>query len=327
MISITRSSDAATLPVYLKKSVKGAGGVDVSPHERERADAIAFFADPAHFAGEQKLTAASFSFKVFKDKALAEILARDFLGKCAYCESNFAAVTPSDIEHFRPKSSIVSKDGELKPGYYWLAGEWENLLISCPDCNRVRKHSVPGQSKQVALGKGSQFPLSDATVRVRHHDHDIAAEQPACLLLHPCLDRPENHIVFDAEGLVRPVGQGAGASEKGRISIDVYALQRKHLVEARRGEVARLREKVDTLIFLVRQHNALAAVTGDTAGLRADNAAEIEKCLASIKAMMVPSAEYVAAKRDWLRAADAAGEFSTLATFGIEMISLARLTG
>jgi uncharacterized protein (TIGR02646 family) len=326
MISVKRSLDAAALPLYAKATVKASDGVTkVTRYERERADAIAFFADKANYFNDKKLVETSFDFKVYKDKALAKVLSKDFREKCAYCESKFGAVTSGDIEHFRPKASILSGKDELKPGYYWLAGDWENLLISCPHCNRVRNHEVPGQSKEVLLGKGTQFPLTKGAKHVRNHVGDVATEADLRLLLHPCIDNPEHHLAFDEAGLVRAVVNGI-ESLRGKTSIDVYALQRKDLVEARRDKINELRSRVDDLQRLVRQHNRLTELCAAADEARTDSLNHIEKVLASIKDMMFPKTEYVAAKRNWLKGAHERGEFETLGTFGIKLELFLTLT-
>ena len=42
-----------------------------------------------------------------------------------------------DVEHFRPKSAVL--DDPLHGGYWWLAYDFQNYLLSCSLCNRVRK--------------------------------------------------------------------------------------------------------------------------------------------------------------------------------------------
>lgn len=319
MIYISRSSDAETLPLYTKTTVKAEDGeTKVTRFERERAAAITFFTNTANYHDNKKLVEKSFSFKVYKDKELANVLAKDFRKKCAYCESKFGAVSSADIEHYRPKASIGSGSDELKPGYYWLAGDWDNLLISCQHCNRVRNHEVPGQSANILLGKGSQFPLSDESKRVRAHDGDIAAEADLRLLLHPCIDQPTEHLAFDETGLVRAVVNGV-ESPRGKISIDAYALQRKDLVEARRDQINELRSKIDDLQRLVRLHNRLAISADITIDDRAENLDHIRKTVMGIRALMLPEAVYIAAKREWLRVAYERGEFETLHKFGIKL--------
>jgi uncharacterized protein (TIGR02646 family) len=319
MIYVSRSSDAETLPLYTKTTVKAADGkTKVTRFERERAAAITFFTNVANYHNNEKLGEKSFSFKVYKDKALANVLARDFRSKCAYCESKFGAVSSADIEHYRPKASIGSGTTELKPGYYWLAGDWDNLLISCQHCNRVRNHEVPGQSANTLLGKGSQFPLSDESKRVRAHGGNIAAEADLRLLLHPCVDQPTEHLAFDETGLVRAIVNGV-ESPRGKASIDVYALQRKDLVEARRDQINELRSKIDDLQRLVRQHNRMANSADFPDDGRSENLDHIAKTVMGIRTMMLPEAVYIAAKRGWVRVAYERGEFETLEKFGIKL--------
>jgi uncharacterized protein (TIGR02646 family) len=229
--------------------------------------AFAHFTDPKNYADEQKLTKSKFNFTLYKDPDLAKALEAVLGKKCAYCESCFAHVTPKDIEHFRPKSEITTKDGTLQPGYYWLAGDWDNLLVSCADCNRSRKHEVPGQPKKVKLGKDTQFPLSNESQRVRSQS-SLAAEDAVRLLLNPCTDDPEVHLMFNEEGLIlpRPDAQGV-PSRMGEVSIFVYALQRKALVEERRVVLNRIKfffEELDSnlrlRIELVRNGASAAAI-------------------------------------------------------------------
>ncbi len=192
MIHVDRPANPPEIGVYVKKTVKALDGVTkVTKFEQELEKATVFFTDPAHYAGDKKRTKKKFTFTVFKDHDLVDELEKIFRGKCAYCESRFAHVTPKDIEHYRPKSAIDTGQAEVKPGYWWLGGEWANLLVSCPDCNRSRKHEVPGQAARVKLGKTTQFPLATEASRVRDHQQDaVAIEEPARLLLHPCIDQP-----------------------------------------------------------------------------------------------------------------------------------------
>jgi uncharacterized protein (TIGR02646 family) len=96
-----------------------------------------------------------FKFKVYG--SARESLMKTFGGKCAYCEGLIENTQPGDVEHYRPKGGVLV-DGELKPGYYWLAATWDNLLISCIDCNRQRKQLIKGLGR-VKAGKLNQFPL------------------------------------------------------------------------------------------------------------------------------------------------------------------------
>src|SRR5205823_4178170 len=135
--------------------------------------------------------------------------------------------------------------------------EWQNLLVSCPDCNRARNHEVPGQAEKAKLGKETQFPLSDEQRRLRRQGN-LQEEEAVRLLLNPCVDDPEDHLTFDEMGLIHAKVDGnAAASPKGAVSITVYALQRKHLVEERLRVLNTLRFNLNQLDYLVGNHNEL----------------------------------------------------------------------
>jgi len=194
----------------------------------------------------------SFPHKAYKRQDVKDALNDLFAGKCAYCES-LIQNHPMDIEHYRPKNAVVIKEnGSLKlkkPGYYWLGADWDNLLPSCIDCNRRREQELPdGQSDK--LGKANLFPIRDELKRVAGPDHPLEDEEP--LLLHPCHGdlRPEEHLEFLGEGLVRQASIEGVESEHGRVTIDVCGLQRMGLVTARRAHYLLLLERFETLFFL-----------------------------------------------------------------------------
>jgi hypothetical protein len=128
--------------------------LDAGVKERERA--TAFYADPGNQSN-------SFPFKAYKADDVVAALEQLFRGKCAYCESSYAQTQPADIEHFRPKGAVmIERPGERphrrKPGYYWLAAEWDNLLPSCIDCNRARTQDFPDDDLRLVRGKENRFP-------------------------------------------------------------------------------------------------------------------------------------------------------------------------
>lgn len=212
----------------------------------EREDAIdAFGADPD----------AKFVFKAYKDRSVRRALNERFNFKCAYCEAYFGATQPVAVEHYRPKSAVVGADGKLKkPGYYWLAGTWDNLLPSCTDCNSAREQEVAGEDPRT-MGKANKFPLKNEQARAKRPKQEQKEQR---LLLHPYLDHPERHLVFDAEGGVKPARSKAGReSVKGAASIEVYALRRTGL--------ATDRARVATLVRAsVKQIGDLRVVFGRT---------------------------------------------------------------
>lgn len=130
--------------------------------------------------------------------------------KCAFCESRFGAVSYGDVEHFRPKGGYRQRPGLplKKPGYYWLAYAWDNLLISCELCNRSFKKN--------------HFPIVKGTKRARapHHNHTV--EQ--ALLIDPSVDDPRQHIEFRDH-----VARERQGSRRGRISVRRLGLNRRRL--------------------------------------------------------------------------------------------------
>jgi uncharacterized protein (TIGR02646 family) len=204
-----------------------------SPASRETERAIHHVENPAVHPKPK--------FSVYSHDEVKLALIELFRRKCAYCEASFLAATSGDIEHFRPKGRIDPGTGEekIQPGYYWLAATWENLLLSCPGCNRSKRQlerTADGALRftDQATGKIDLFPLADETRRVTSHEADLAAEESVRLLLDPCRDQPEEHLSFDIEGNVLPRELQGRVSERGRWSIRVYALDRWALKEARK---------------------------------------------------------------------------------------------
>ena len=314
MIRIEKDMAPPDLPVYTKQSI-GPKNEKITRAANELACAIKFFTDEKNYSKNQKLTEKSFSFRVYKDVELAAELARIFGSKCAYCESRFGAVTPRDIEHFRPKSEVENeRQPVVAPAYFWLAAEWSNLLVSCPDCNRARKHTVPGQSAKLRLGKQTQFPLADETKRVRRHTVDVAAEEPHRLLLHPCLDQPEDHLTYDLEGLVLPK---EAKDQKAKTSIVVYALQRKGLVEERKRILNDLQMKLEMLKSLAVEFNAMDETT--LAATRQGKLDQLALQMRGICMMFEDRAPYLGMLRDYLRRNLDAGAFKDIVNARIDL--------
>lgn len=207
-----------------------------SPGPRETARAIAFYSKPANHGK-------SFKYAAYSHADVVAALRDLFHGKCAYCESPYVATQPADIEHWRPKGSVEGAGKRrIRPGYYWLAACWRNLLPSCIDCNRRRYHEIPGaKGAKILLGKQDAFPLFEKSPRAARPGME-KHERP--LLLHPCEDEPSRFLAFppwdpdkddDARGLVRPKPRvAADARRRAETSIQVYGLNREGLVFARK---------------------------------------------------------------------------------------------
>lgn len=134
-------------------------------------------------------------------------------GVCCYCESYYGHTTYGDVEHYRPKAYYQQSKGDQqhRPGYYWLAHKWENLMYACEVCNRTYKHNY--------------FPLKDPSKRFDPAVRDISEEEP--LLINPYEERnPERHLTFEGT-TIKPL------TDEGRASIEFYGLDREELNESR----------------------------------------------------------------------------------------------
>ncbi len=196
--------------------------------------------------------AKAFEFDHYGDPLVKDELKKVF-AKCAYCESHYRHVSDGDIEHFRPKGKVNEKNPQT-PGYYWLANDWDNLLLSCMHCNQSRRHLLYKEDELKSRGKLDQFPLSDETKRLNRHDMTQVAfeeEEKVRLLINPCKENPEEHFSYDdTEGVIQ------GITDMGKTSIDVYVLQRHELVSERKQ---RLSQVLFQIARVKREYNRLNA--------------------------------------------------------------------
>ncbi len=137
--------------------------------------------------------------------------------KCCYCETFVGR--EGEVEHFRPKSACQQAKGSpfIRPGYYWLAYDWDNLFLACHSCN--------------ALYKRNLFPLENPSQRALNHNENCATETP--LFVHPVDDNPENFISFRQE-IPFPL------HPRGKRTITSLRLDRESLNEARRTRLSEL---------------------------------------------------------------------------------------
>lgn len=218
MIKVNRN--ASGIPFSLI-TVGGAG-------DRERARARTHFT-----TGKTE----SFNFSAYKGDDVVTTLKSAFNGKCDYCESKILHVAPPDIEHFRPKGEVTEDD--THPGYWWLASDWENLLLSCRDCNASRYHTVLedrggtlASTVQLA-GKHCSFPVN-GVYRAMSDVDDYLDEDP--LLIDPTTKNPDNHLTWSLEhnsALAAPRSLDNVVDVYGDTSVKGYALNRNELVQAR----------------------------------------------------------------------------------------------
>lgn len=298
MIKINRNQLPPDIGVY-KEIVSRGKGRGLTKATFEYNSAVAYHTNIDHYLNNEKLTKDKFTFSVYKDKELSEELGKIFGNKCAYCESCFGAVTAKDIEHFRPKSEIQTNSSTtLRPGYYWLAAEWSNLLVSCPDCNRKRAHRVPGQPDMVNLGKHIQFPIANEDARLRTHicsTEQIAAEEAQRLLINPCIEDPEDSFTYDDDGLIHPRNPN---DIKAIYSIHVYALQRKGLVEARKQTLVTLQRRLYHLRTPIEE---LSDMEPEEINRRQVKQNQIAELMGDVMTMFDSGQPYLGLIRDYIR--------------------------
>jgi uncharacterized protein (TIGR02646 family) len=147
--------------------------------------------------------------------------------KCCFCEK---PVGGADIEHFRPKAAWQQAKREQlnRPGYYWLAYSWDNMLISCTDCN----------SKTC---KGNLFPVNGAR---SVFPSNCNAE--ASVLINPAKEDPSAFISFRLD---QPYG--IDPEGRGNANIEIFNLKtRGDILEPRRDRL-KLYQKMGQLTKLV----------------------------------------------------------------------------
>ena len=129
--------------------------------------------------------------------------------KCCYCEK---PINQGSIEHYRPKNAWKQSVGsELnRPGYYWLAYRWSNLLLSCNECNSSGY-------------KGNLFPVlgnraTTATCNLNQENES---------LINPYDENPSVYLSFYKWNII-------SLHPKGRVTIDILGLHdRSDLVPIR----------------------------------------------------------------------------------------------
>ncbi len=340
MIHVERDPEP-NISIYTEKKYISPedGTTMITKVQEETERAIIFFANPAHFKEDKKITKKKFSpdFKVYSNKELRAALEACFYSKCAYCETKMAAVTPFDVEHFRPKKEIHTGKKEIAPGYYWLSAAWDNLLASCPFCNRLNELEIAKKEKKETQGKHTKFPLSDQNEekRVRRHNQQISKEEPVRLLLNPCVEDPEMYLTYDEEGLIHVREGVAGhASKMALTSRRDYALQRKDLVEARLGVLNGFKFQVEQLIHYADEQGRLSVVhealkaAGLTDAQNANEASinankeQVKKVVKQLKLMTSAKEPYLGMLRDYIRKGKAANEFNELSHIKVDLEDL-----
>lgn len=168
---------------------------------------------------KQQVFSAEPSIKV--KQAIIESLLYLFKNKCAFCESPVKEKS-ARILHFRPQDNSKNNiTGQTKADGFWkLSYTWENLYLSCPDCNKY---------------KSSLFPtVSDVNRDKKGRDKIIP------LLIDPCAEFPEEHIKYMRNRIV-------GLDQSGDVTIEVFQLNRQTLLEQRQRHAERFLKLLHSL--------------------------------------------------------------------------------
>ncbi len=175
--------------------------------------------------GEREFLSTEFDSNIYGNKSVKDLLIEIQYYKCCFCESKIGHISYGDVEHFRPKAGWVQDNENMnKPGYYWLAYEWDNLLLSCEKCNQRYKKNL--------------FPLIDTATRAVSHNDDVANEVP--FFLNPNFENVEEFITFNEE-----IPKGIDNTLRGEKTIELLELDRELLNEQRRTVLNPVRDIYD----------------------------------------------------------------------------------
>ncbi len=246
-----------------------------SSGELETRDAIEYYRDINNHQEKYKKTGTNGArtkqgYSIYSDKSVRKILLKMFHGKCAYCESKITAIYNGDIEHFRPKGKIQNANPS-RPGYFWLASDWENLLFACPFCNQTNTHEFRNGNniEEAVFGKLDQFPLETETHRLKY-THGIVyftdsvtykqafdLEESERLLLNPCNDENvEKYFKFADDGaIISNDGLTDFEERKAQTSIITYALHRLPLTIAREEKIILVKAQIRRVEIAITNYN------------------------------------------------------------------------
>lgn len=178
--------------------------------KRRRSHCSSYSRNPTVYqSGERTF---SFDRTIYTHTSVKQALIEAQHSKCCFCERLIG--TDGDVEHFRPKQAHQQATGDSlqRPGYYWLAYEWDNLYLACSGCNQRHKQNL--------------FPLQNPTDRANNHRQTIDTEQP--LFIDPGKDNPEEFIGFRGE-----IAYAIEENLKGKVTLDSLKLNQRSLPEAR----------------------------------------------------------------------------------------------
>ncbi|HFV9295408.1 TPA: AAA family ATPase [Serratia fonticola] len=153
--------------------------------------------------------------EIFFAESVRVALHKTFHNRCAWCETHIAP-REEEIVHFRPLSNAKGlKDEESVESYGWLAYVWDNLFLSCPECDRARRNYFPVESVRAPVL--STWEEANALEKV--------------LLINPCRDDPLQHLSLRLDGTLKAL------TDKGKHTLLIFRLNRSELVFTRAEQI------------------------------------------------------------------------------------------
>ena len=250
---------------------------------------------------------ASSFYKAYSGDDVRQALNDMFKGKCAYCECSAIAGNDGDIEHYRPKGGVSDAEeaGVQHDGYWWLAMEWSNLVLSCAHCNQERRQltleagaTVEEIRKAIERndrrksGKKNRFP-TDGNFWVTSDADNLATEKP--LLIDPTVVDPEPLFEWVAASPFSTIKPRNGDA-RAEATVKVLGLNRRRLTEER--------GKMLTVLTLLTQNarNAMERMRDAATDAQAQVAkAEALTQLKVLKALGGPEMQFAALVKSYIK--------------------------
>lgn len=147
------------------------------------------------------------SQKGWEEKSVRKELLDLYSGKCGYTERIPKRMDDLVVTHYRP-----IKD------YDFLKNEWSNLLITTKQIRGFLRKNYKVLGKKISRKVDNFQVKADSAL--------FKSEKP--LLIHPEVDRPENHFSFNADGVMTHL------TERGEYTINVLQLNIRTIVSERK---------------------------------------------------------------------------------------------
>ncbi|MEB3311978.1 MAG: hypothetical protein VKJ02_17270 [Snowella sp.] len=196
--------------IRIQKNKTAPNKLQTDGKQQRKSHCLSYSRNPVSYqTGEKTFT---FKSNIYGHPEVKQALIDAQGEKCCFCERKIGE--DGDVEHFRPKQAYKQESGQplQRPGYYWLAYEWDNLYLACTACNQRHKQNL--------------FPLSNPKERATNHKMDLNQENP--IFIDPGKEDPEKFIQFRVE-----VPVGIDQDGRGEFSIKALGLNRPTLSKTR----------------------------------------------------------------------------------------------